>query len=314
MGIDNAHDHASTTGSPDPATTGARTPVDLVHDGRRITGIATVAGRTDLPLLVCLPGGGYNARYFDVPGSSFLDVAVANGFSAVALDRPGYGGSDPAPDGEEVFAANAAVLDGAIGALWDAHGGGRPGVVIVSHSIGSAIAMHIAGRAPAWPLLGMALHGINDLCPEHVVNAWNSMPAGQPVVFTAEQRRMFMYGPDHTVAPDAVARAEVSAAPMPIAELREVVGGWTREAAGLAAAVRVPVHYVMAEHEALWVSGQERVDAFAGHFTAAPRVEAAEFRGSGHNIDHHHLGPVLHLQQLAFARSCTPPAAGALAF
>src|SRR5688572_102593 len=134
MGIDNTPDHAPSPASPHPASAGTRTPVDLVHDGRRTTGIATVAGRTDLPLLVCLPGGGYNAHYFDVPGSSFLDVAVANGFSAVALDRPGYGGSDPAPDGEEVFAANAAVLDGAIGALWAGHGGERPGVVIVSHS------------------------------------------------------------------------------------------------------------------------------------------------------------------------------------
>lgn len=304
MGID-----AAPAASPDPA----RTPIEVGHEERKVTGIATVPGRTDLPLLVCLPGGSYTARYFDVPGCSFLDVAVANGFSAIALDRPGYGGSDPIPDGDPVFATNAAVLDGAIGALWQTHGGGRPGVVVVSHSIGSAIAVHLAGLAPLWPLLGISLHGINDVCPEPVVNAWNSMPPGQPVVFTPEQRRTFMYGPDHTVPADAVARAELSTAPIPLAELHEVVREWPRDAAQLAAAVPVPVQYALAEYEGLWVSGQERVDAFAGHFTSSPRVEAWLFRGSGHNIDHHHLGPVLHLRQLAFAVSCTPPAADALA-
>jgi hypothetical protein len=303
MGIDAVH------ARPAPV----RTPVEVVHEGYAVAGIATDPGRTDLSLLVCLPGGSYNAHYFDVPGSSFLDAAAANGFSAVALHRPGYAGSDPVPDGEPVFAGNARMLNGAIGALWQAHGGGRPGVVIISHSIGSAIAVHLAGLAPLWPLLGISLHGINDLSPEPVVNAWNAMPAGQPVVFTPEQRRMFMYGPDHTMPADAVARAEVSAAPIPLAELHEVVREWPRDAARLAAAVPVPVQYALAEYEALWIGGQARVDAFAAHFTSAPRVEARLFRGSGHNIDHHHLGPVLHLQQLAFALSCTPPASGALA-
>ncbi|WP_190171352.1 alpha/beta fold hydrolase [Streptomyces mirabilis] len=46
-----------------------------------------------MPLLVCLPGGGYNASYFDVPGYSLVDAARREGFPVVSLDRPGYGGS-----------------------------------------------------------------------------------------------------------------------------------------------------------------------------------------------------------------------------
>jgi hypothetical protein len=117
---------------------------------------------------------------------------------------------------------------------------------------------------------------------------------------------MFMYGPDGTFAPDAVDRAEISAAACPIEELLEIVGEWPRTAAEIAGQVRVPVHYVLAEHEALWNTGQSRVDAFAGMFSAAPRVEAALARGVGHNIDHHHLGKALQLQHLAFALTCTP--------
>src|ERR1700734_2311224 len=126
-----------------------RTDIDVrTPAGLRITGIATGPGAPGTPLLVCLPGGGYTARYFDVPGFSLLDVAEANGFAAIALDRPGYGGSDPLPAEERTFARNATVLDAAIAALWAKHGAGHPGVVIISHSIGSAITVHIAAGRP----------------------------------------------------------------------------------------------------------------------------------------------------------------------
>src|ERR1700759_5422574 len=65
--------------------------------GLRVTGITTGPGTPDTPLLVCLPGGSYTARYFDVPGFSLLEVAEANGFTAIALARPGHGGRRPPP-------------------------------------------------------------------------------------------------------------------------------------------------------------------------------------------------------------------------
>jgi pimeloyl-ACP methyl ester carboxylesterase len=144
---------------------------------------------------VALHGGTYTSAYFDVPDFSLLDLAEATGFTAVSLDRPGYGGSDPLDDDTPFLAGSATVLDDAIAGLWADRSADHPGIVIVSHSIGSAIAVHMAAGKPGWPLLGIALHGVNDRSPDPVVNAWNAMPAGQPVVFTQEQRRMFMYGP-----------------------------------------------------------------------------------------------------------------------
>ena len=53
-----------------------RTDIDIrTPGGLRVTGITTGPGTPDTPLLVCLPGGSYTARYFDVPGFSLLDVA-----------------------------------------------------------------------------------------------------------------------------------------------------------------------------------------------------------------------------------------------
>jgi hypothetical protein len=43
-------------------------------------------GKASRPLLVCIPGGSYNARYFDVPGHSFVQAAIEPVFSVAALN------------------------------------------------------------------------------------------------------------------------------------------------------------------------------------------------------------------------------------
>lgn len=278
-----------------------------ISAGLQVTGVATLAGKPGMPLLVCLPGGRCTARYFDIPGLSLLDVAEANGFTTIALDRSGYGGSDSLPVGEVTFARNAEVLDEAITALWTKYGDGCAGVVVISHSIGSAIAVYLASGRPSWPLLGIALHGIGTLHLDAVVQMLHEAPPDVPVVFDLEHRRASMYGPDWTFSSDALARAETATAPCPYEELREVVDDWPNGAATVAATVRVPVHYVLAEYDGLWVTGEDRVAALARLFKSAPRVHASLARSVGHNIDHHYLGRALHLDQLAFALSCAPP-------
>ena len=113
----------------------------------------------EAPLIVALHGGGYSSAYFDVPGLSLLAHAAAIGIPAVAIDRPGYGETESKPT-DHSHAANAAILAEAIGALWDERGGELPGIVLIGHSIGGAIAMMIAASRPAWPLLGVAASGV----------------------------------------------------------------------------------------------------------------------------------------------------------
>lgn len=276
-------------------------PISLSTPLGTVTGIEE-RGEAGSPLLVCIPGGSYNSHYFDVKGHSLLAAAHDQGFSIVALDRPGYQGSDPL-QGEITYAKNAEVLNAAVAELWKQYSDSATGVVLIGHSMGGAIAIHMAGQRPSWPLRGISATSIHTDAPEQVTEAWNSIPADATIPFSKEQRIQFMYGPEGTWDPEVVDDAEIATDLIPVAELLEVVGKWTTDFAGLASEVTVPVHYALAEHEGLWISTDEGVQAFGAAFTASPSVTAERVSGSGHNLDHHHGSGEFHERQLAFART-----------
>ncbi|MCX4408357.1 MULTISPECIES: alpha/beta fold hydrolase [unclassified Streptomyces] len=259
-----------------------------------------------MPLLVCLPGGGYNASYFDVPGYSLVDAARREGFPVVSLDRPGYGGST-ALGGEISFRRNAQVLQGAIAELWHRYLPNASGIVLVGHSIGGAIALHLAAGDRTWPLLGVSVTGIHDES-QRSNEALKSEPPASSMEFSREHLLQFMYGPEDTYDPSVLGIAKHAESPVPIAELVEVAGQWCMDFAGIAARIEVPLHYGLAEHEGFWHSSDESVAAFGNAFTAAPSVTARRILGGGHNIDHHYVGAAFHKEQLDFAKGLVSPA------
>lgn len=289
--MNGAHASRGTTRTSDGFTIGTLERVEP-HDGG--------------PLLVCLPGGSCISKYFDVTGYSLLDAAASGGIDAVALDRPRYGRSDGLASEQTTYARNAEILDAAIASLWRRLGANHSGVVLVGHSIGGAIAVHIAAMpSHDWPLLGLSVSAFGEQSPQQVVDAWHAVPVDQPVEFDAAARRMYMFGPDGSFDADVVERSADAFQAAPVEELVEIVGRWCEDFPQLAALVSVPVQYRLAEFDQLWIVSQERVDALGRRFTKAPIVDAQLVAGAGHNIDFHHAGGQWHQEQLAFARDCS---------
>lgn len=121
------------------------------------------AATSDPRVLVCLPGGTYTRAYwhFDVPGRAgynFAEYAVQHGFSVVAIDPLGTGGSSrPACDID--LADIAAALAGATTKL-DEHTGGAGRPIVCAHSLGGYLA--ILQQAEFSSYAAMALLGCTN--------------------------------------------------------------------------------------------------------------------------------------------------------
>jgi pimeloyl-ACP methyl ester carboxylesterase len=117
--------------TPHPATLTVITP-----DGRRVA--ADVTGPDDGPVVVLLTAAPGSRRFDPDPGAT-----AAAGVRLVTVDRPGYGASDPVPDGRILSVADAAddvalVLDTV----------GVAETAVVGWSAGGRVAVALAARRP----------------------------------------------------------------------------------------------------------------------------------------------------------------------
>ena len=112
-------------------------------------------------VIVAVHGGATSAAYFDCPGHpelSLLRAAAAQGYTAIALDRPGYGASafyhdDMADAGRRVGFAMGAV-DKILGE--SARGAG---LFLLAHSAGCELGLRMAVDERADGVLGVELSG-----------------------------------------------------------------------------------------------------------------------------------------------------------
>ena len=290
---------------------------DITLLAGKTTGIAALPAEvTDKPVLVFVHGGGATARTFDIPGHSQILRAAQNGFPAYALNRPGYGGSETLgfpPDSDTgVMKANAERLDLAVAELWERHRATAPGVIVVGSSIGGAISAHLASRwsaqdRPEWPLLGLAVADIGQLAPKYVVDAWDSSPVEERIDMSTLQGQITA-PPLWTLAPYQFGLHSLPGILEPVvrSEGLEVSHGWAREWRRIASSIAVPVHYRLGEHDTMWISRPDGVEAFAQALrTRSPYVDAAVFSGGSHGIADSIAGHEYCLQVLGFAERCT---------
>ncbi|WP_436764255.1 alpha/beta fold hydrolase [Streptosporangium sp. V21-05] len=259
-----------------------------------------------VPLLVGLHGGTYTSAYFGISGGplgSFVDIASRGGFPLLTIDRPGYGGSGSLAEEENRFHRQAEILDAVIARrVADLH---ARSVVLVGHSIGGMICLEIAARRPLWPLDGVTVTGMGArIPPGGASEQLAAIPADGVIDLPVPERDAVMFGPEGSYTEAAREAAHTSYAPTPMIELVRAPL-WARERLSkVASQVEVPVHNVLAEHDALWDTSPAALADFVERFAGGAGATAEIAAGVGHSLDHHLLGAALHLQQLAFAYTC----------
>ncbi|MBP2334108.1 pimeloyl-ACP methyl ester carboxylesterase [Saccharothrix coeruleofusca] len=271
--------------------------------GMVFTGLRRTSGDThDVPLIVALHGGGYTSAYFDVPGYSLLDRAAGAGVPVIAVDRPGYGGSTPVPLGDSPYLANAATVDHLIGELWQTHGAGTAGIVLVGHSIGAQVALAIAGGRPRWPLLGLSVSGCLLRHGDGFAETWAAAP-GTYLDVSVEEKAELMFGPEWTRRDDMPRASFFANVPVLTAELTGGAG-WEKSFRDLAPEITVPVQLRHGRFDPLWGDADDQIPEFVAGLESSPWIDAAAVPAAGHAIDYHRVGAAFHAQQLAFALTC----------
>ena len=247
--------------------------------------------------VVAIHGGATTSAYYDCPGhprSSFLRIGAALGFTVIALDRPGFGASapnaelmtDPDRRVELAYAAVNAIL------------GSSPrgaGLFVLGHSNGSELTLRMAVAEPA--LLGIETSGTGRRNqPEaHAV-------LSRPKISEIRRGvRELLWDATHLYPADIIGGVQ---SPSPAYE-GTVVANWPhRDFPALAAQVRVPVRFSLAEHEPFWENGPAGLADVAAMFTASPRVIVNEQRDSGHNLSLGFTAAAYHLGVLSFVEEC----------
>jgi pimeloyl-ACP methyl ester carboxylesterase len=282
--------------------TAAPRPRVVLVDGVPMSGLIAEAAEPRA-VVVAFHGGASTAAYFDCPGHprlSLLRAGASLGYTMVALDRPGYGASAPYPDVMEHPEYRVALAYGAIEKILGPNPRG-PGLFLLAHSAGCELAVRMAvdEKTEDADLLGLELAGTGLQYAEAASEILKTATATQRPTGLRE----LLWQPAH-LYPAEVLSGITNSATGALYEAA-MVKDWSRQDfPALAAHVRVPVQFSVAEHERVWRSDQQALADIAAMFTAAPRFLLNEQVGAGHNLSLSVNAAAYHLKVLSFVEEC----------
>jgi len=251
-------------------------------------------------VIVAVHGGATSAAYFDCPGHpelSLLRAAAAEGYTAIALDRPGYGASAFYHDTMTHADRRVGFALGAVDKILGESSRGA-GLFLLSHSAGCEIGLRMAVDERAIDVLGVELSGTGlrygDAAKAIISEATaTSRPAGL---------RDLLWQPTDLYPPE-VLTGGLSAPGAPYEA--EVTANWPRRDFGeIAARVTVPVEFSVADHERVWESTPQAAQAVSALFTSAQRVVVNDMPDSGHNLSVGWSAGEYHRRVLSFVDEC----------
>ncbi|MCV7041763.1 alpha/beta hydrolase [Mycolicibacterium moriokaense] len=254
-------------------------------------------------VVVAFHGGSSTAAYFDCPGHpslSLLRLGAGNGYTMVALDRPGYGSSAPYPDAMERPEQRVALAYGAIDKILGTNPRGA-GLFLVGHSAGCELVVRLAAdeHADESDVIGLELAGTGlQYHPEMADIMKAATATGRPTGL-----REVLWQPAELYPPDVLSGMTNSSTGA-LYEMN-MTRNWPRQDfPALAPQVRVPVQFSVAEHERVWRSDAEAMAQIAALFSASPRFVTNEQPGTGHNMSLSLNAAAYHNSVLSFVGEC----------
>lgn len=281
-------------------------PRVVLVDGVPMSGLVAEAA-DPRAVIVAFHGGASTAAYFDCPGHprlSLLRTGAALGFTVVALDRPGYGSSAPYPDAMALPEQRVQLAYGAIDKIL----GSGSELFLLGHSAGCELVVRMAADERGNGLVGIALAGTglhyDDAAREILKTATpTKRPAGL---------REVLWEPAHLYPAEVLNGITNSSTGAPYEAA--MVNTWARQDfPALAAEVRVPVQFSVAEHERVWKSDPDALAEIASTFTASPRFVINEQAGAGHNLSLSVSAAAYHMNVLSFVEECVVARKNAIA-
>jgi pimeloyl-ACP methyl ester carboxylesterase len=250
-------------------------------------------------VIVAVHGGATSSAYFDCPGHprlSLLRLAATQGFTVIALDRPGYGASALYQDELADPDRRVALAYGAVDKIL-ADGPHGSGHFLVAHSAGCELALRMA-VSDRGGLLGIELAGTGlRYSPEAKAIISEATTTLRPAGL-----RKLLWQPTALYPPEVLTGG--LSAPG-VAYEAGVTANWARrDFPAVAAQVRVPVEFSAADHERVWESTPEALAAITALFTASPRVVVNEMTSSGHNLSVGLTADEYHRRVLSFIEKC----------
>ncbi len=250
-------------------------------------------------VLVAIHGGASTSAYFDCPGNpslSLLRLAASHGYTAIALDRPGYGASALYQDEMTQPDRRVELAYGAVDKIVGANSRGA-GTFLLAHSAGCELAVRMA-VADRDDLLGLELAGTGlRYHPDAKAVLSQATSTHRPAGL-----RDLLWQPT-TLYPPEVLTGGLSA-PGAAYEAESTSNWPRRDFAEAAARVGVPVEFSVADHEAVWDCSPQAVADIAALFTSSPHVVVNEVADSGHNLSVGWSAETYHRQVLAFLDQC----------
>jgi pimeloyl-ACP methyl ester carboxylesterase len=259
-------------------------------------------------LVLALHGGGMTAAYFDGrahPDLSLLRLGHRLGFTVLALDRPGYGRSSGSLPRGQLLSEQAGTVYGALDDFAARHATGA-GVFVIGHSFGLKLGLFLAAHPRGKELLGVDGSGAAYRYePALHPAAARAEPGadGSMAAYASRSPRELFWGSESLYPPGTFTQGMRPIAPVPELETYESAL-WPDLLPGVAAEIRVPFQFSVAEHEQWWQVTDADLAEYRALFTAAPRLVVRRQPAAGHNISLGWAARSYHLNALAFAEQC----------